>query len=516
VSADGEESLGVSLVLVRVLLAAVFLVAGVAKLADRAGVRRMVVEFGSPASLAAPLAWGLACCELGVAVALLFGRSARASGLAALVLLIGFAAAVAISVSRGRRPECHCFGRFRVSEVGWSTIVRNALLATGAAFIAADGRFEAAFVALAVTSAGAWITLAVRGSRELRPGAPAPALSLPDLDGRTRTLGSLLAGESALLLVFSDPDCGACQELMPQLAGWQPESLDPALTVAVVSATSDADLLRTMPHPGVGAVLLDEHRAVAAAYGVTATPSAILVDAERRIAAVPAVGGDEIIGLVARTIAGTDEARFARRALLARAAVGLAGVTVVPLIESAVATARSVERRVRPKRLKIDGAWLCDQRYALCTSAACKPSKTNPNVSVCRCKVTHGYAVGFKSCEQRAPKGRQLHSNFSLQGVSSRTRVLKCSNRGLWVQCLDVVCEIDRDDPKHASCQCVNMKTKNFYTFGGDCDTKTCKSVIWSATTAPFPGGAQYEKGLKRLGVPFRSPKSCPTPRTTK
>jgi hypothetical protein len=35
--------------------------------------------------------------------------------------------------------------------------------------------------------------------------------------------------------------------------------------------------------------------------------------------------------------------------------------------------------------------------------------------------------------------------------------------------------------------------------------------VIWSATTAPFPGGAQYEKGLKRLGIPVTVPKSCPT-----
>jgi hypothetical protein len=55
------------------------------------------------------------------------------------------------------------------------------------------------------------------------------------------------------------------------------------------------------------------------------------------------------------------------------------------------------------------------------------------------------------------------------------------------------------------------MTTKNFYTFGGDCDTKTCSTVIWSATSAPFPGGAQYEKGLRRLGVPFKVPKRCPT-----
>jgi hypothetical protein len=197
-----------------------------------------------------------------------------------------------------------------------------------------------------------------------------------------------------------------------------------------------------------------------------------------------------------------------RRAVLVRAAMGIAAVTVTPFVTAAAAAARTV---ARPKKLKLNGAWLCDQRYALCTFAACKPSKTDKDVSICRCKVKTGYSVGFKSCDRRAPRGRQLHSNFSLQDVSPRTRVLKCSERGLWVQCLDMVCEVDRHDPKHASCQCMNNRTKNFYTFGGDCKVRTCQSVIWSATTAPFPGGKQYEAGLKKLNVPFRSPKSCPS-----
>jgi len=89
---------------------------------------------------------------------------------------------------------------------------------------------------------------------------------------------------------------------------------------------------------------------------------------------------------------------------------------------------------------------------------------------------------------------------------------MTCTERGLWVQCLDVICEVDPADPGHALCQCVNMKTRNFLTFGGNCDTRTCASVIWSATTTPLPGGAQYEKGLKQLGIPYRVPKACPAP----
>jgi hypothetical protein len=229
------------------------------------------------------------------------------------------------------------------------------------------------------------------------------------------------------------------------------------------------------------------------------------------ITAGPAAGADEIAALLARATGPGRNPAPGRRAVLRHIPAGAAALAL-PLIASACASARATRRAVRPRQLKIDGAWLCAQRYALCTSAACKPSKTNPEISVCRCAVTSGYSVGFKPCQQRAPKGRQLHSNFSLQSVTSSTRVMTCTERGLWVQCLDVICEIDPTDRGHALCQCVNMKTANFLTFGGNCDTSTCTSVIWSATTAPFPGGAQYQKGLKQLGITHPLPKACPAP----
>lgn len=506
------EGWGISVLLAwaRVLLAAVFAVAGIAKLGDRQGVRRMVVDFGSPARLAAPLARALVCCELGVAVALAVSASAGAGGLAALVLLAGFSAAISLNVAHGRHPACHCFGRLQSAAVGWPAVARNALLATVAGFVAAGGRFLPVLAALAVLAAGAWLGLEPRKPRRLRAGAPAPAFCLADHAGHRWTIDSLLAGGRPLLLVFGDSACGACRELMPQVARWQ-EGLSGELTVALVSAGSPEDDVAAAREHRLRRLLIDEDRSVTAAYGISVTPSAVLVGAGPVIAAVTAAGADEITGLVARATASGGDTALGRRALLKRAAAGAAAVTVVPLLASACASAQSVRRAVRPGQLKIDGAWLCDQRYALCTSAACEPSKTNPKVSVCRCRVTSGYSVGFKSCEQRASKGRQLHSNFSLQAVTSSTLVMTCSERGLWVQCLDVVCEVDPANPEHALCQCVNMTTKNFLTFGGNCDTRTCASVIWSATTQPFPGGAQYEKGLKRLGIPYQVPKSCPT-----
>jgi peroxiredoxin len=501
----------VIMLLARLLLAAVFAVAGIAKLADREGVRRMVVEFGFTASMAPALAWALVCSELGIVVALLLDPSSRLGAWGALTLLVIFGSAVAMNLRRGRRPECRCFGSLHAREIGWSTVARNALLASVAGFVATGSPFALLFAPIA---AATWLASESRTPGTPRPGMRAPALSLVDQAGQRSTLTTLLAGRRALLLVFSDSTCGACEELLPRLGRWQ-EQLYQELAIAVVSADSPDGALRTATDHRLSTVLVDKERSASSAYGITATPSAVLVDGQARIAATPARGAEEIAALIEHATATEPRATVGRRAALRSATVGIVGITLAPLYESAAAIARTVAHAVRPTKLKIDGAWLCDQRYALCTFAACKPSKTNPNISVCKCKVKTGYSVGFKSCEKRAPKGRQLHSNFSLQDVTDRTRSMKCSKRGLWVQCLDMVCELDSHNPKQASCQCANQRTKNFYTFGGDCRTNTCNTVIWSATTAPFPGGAQLEKGLKRLGIPFKVPKGCPAPKIT-
>jgi hypothetical protein len=58
----------------------------------------------------------------------------------------------------------------------------------------------------------------------------------------------------------------------------------------------------------------------------------------------------------------------------------------------------------------------------------------------------------------------------------------------------------------------VTVKTGESLTFGGGCNTATCRSTIWSATTPDLPGNAQYVKGMKQLGQPVVFPKTCPRP----
>ena len=59
-----------ALLVARLLLSLVFFVAGATKLADRAGSRQAVTDFGAPASLAAPLGILLPLTELVVAATL--------------------------------------------------------------------------------------------------------------------------------------------------------------------------------------------------------------------------------------------------------------------------------------------------------------------------------------------------------------------------------------------------------------------------------------------------------------
>src|SRR5438270_12270434 len=94
------------LLIVRLLLAVVFVVAGLAKLADLAGSRQALRDFGVPAKLARPLGLLLPMAELAVAVALVLTVSVWWGALGALVLLLLFVGGIAFNLARGRQPDC--------------------------------------------------------------------------------------------------------------------------------------------------------------------------------------------------------------------------------------------------------------------------------------------------------------------------------------------------------------------------------------------------------------------------
>jgi len=121
------------------LLASVFLVAGVAKLADREGSRRALADFGVPAPLATPLGVLLPLAELAVAAVLIPPATAWWGAVGALVLLLLFVVGISASLVRGRKPECHCFGQLHSEPAGWKTLARNGVLAAVAGFVIWQG-----------------------------------------------------------------------------------------------------------------------------------------------------------------------------------------------------------------------------------------------------------------------------------------------------------------------------------------------------------------------------------------
>ena len=124
---------------VRLVLAAVFAVAGVAKLLDQRGFREAVVGFGVPRRFAATVAWSLPVVELAVAVLLVWPDTSWWGAVGALVLLAVFSVGIAANLGSGRRPECHCFGQLHPEPVSAKMLVRNVVLAVPAAFLVLAG-----------------------------------------------------------------------------------------------------------------------------------------------------------------------------------------------------------------------------------------------------------------------------------------------------------------------------------------------------------------------------------------
>ncbi|MFL5760002.1 MAG: redoxin domain-containing protein [Thermomicrobiales bacterium] len=336
-----------ALLVARLLVAAVFLVAGVAKLADRAGSRRAMEDFGLPARLATPFGSLLPLAEIAVGIGLLPLASARYAAGGALALLLLFVAGIGVNLARGKHPDCHCFGQLHSSPAGWSTLVRNAGLAAVAGFIVWQGWQQSGrsavswtgdlsfagivgLIGLALVIVEGWVLVHMVGQNGrvllrldaleaslaagvakpatvseaalgLPVGAPAPAFSLPGLHGETLTLESLLAGGKPVALVFSNPGCGPCNALLPELGRWQRENADRVTIALIGEGSQKANRAKSTEH-GMSRVLLQAGREVAESYQADGTPMAVVVRPDGTIGSPLASGADEVRALILRTI----------------------------------------------------------------------------------------------------------------------------------------------------------------------------------------------------------------------
>ena len=350
------------LLIARLALAGVFGLAGVGKLLDLSGSVKAVRDFGVPERYTKIVGYLLPVAELAIAVFLLPVSTARYAALGGFLLMTAFIAGMIWNLRLGKAPDCHCFGQFHSEPISMMTVARNGVLAVASLFVLIAGWSDPGYsllgwvddlsgfewtllvISLLLVAAVAglgWTVMQMlgqngrvllrldemeqrfeavasgqqfeavsAGSNQKRPGerraglpvgTEAPGFSLKGIHGETMSLDALLAAEKPVLLVFSDPNCGPCGALMPEVAKWQQEHADHFLTAIISRGTPAANQDKARSN-GLGMVLLQENREVAEAYKSGGTPSAVVVTPNRLVATPLAEGSSQIRELVSEVI----------------------------------------------------------------------------------------------------------------------------------------------------------------------------------------------------------------------
>jgi peroxiredoxin len=344
------------LLIARLLLALVFALAGGAKLADRQGSRQAIIDFGVPSAIAAPLWLLLPLAELAVAATLLPASTAWWGALGALALLLVFVVGITYNLARGRKPECHCFGQLHSAPAGWKTLARNGVLAVVAAFVLwagyDGGAGPSALSWLGAPSAaqllgllggvlvlallvGQWVFLVhllrqngrllvrlealeasvaaggsvapsqngtpVHQAEGLPVGSEAPDFNLSGLHGETLTLEALRSSGKPVMMLFTDPGCGPCNAMLPEVGRWQEEHTQ-KLTLALICRGEVEESKTKAQEHGLSNMLLQKDWEVSEAYEVRGTPSAVLIDTDGKVASPVAGGAEGIRGLLSYAV----------------------------------------------------------------------------------------------------------------------------------------------------------------------------------------------------------------------
>lgn len=319
----------------RLLLAAVFVVAGISKLLSGvSNSRKALADFGVPRFFVVPLSFILPVVELVIACLLLPSASAWFGALAGMALLLIFDAAIAANLAIGNHPKCNCFGQLHSKPIGWETFSRNLAIAGVACLLVWQGRVqpslslwqfyhrvtpqEAGIIAVAIFACagfavGGFLALhlfrqngrlllrveALEANRALAPSRPVPQglpigtkaipFDLPKVNGGRGTLEGFLRDGKPLLLISTDPKCGPCDALMPDIAAWQ-KTLAAELNVVLLSHGRYRDNRDKAAEHGLVNVLLEKDHKIAEKYHALGTPTAVLVRSDGTIGS-PAMGG---------------------------------------------------------------------------------------------------------------------------------------------------------------------------------------------------------------------------------
>jgi len=133
-------------------------------------------------------------------------------------------------------------------------------------------------------------------------GDTVPSLRLADLTGKAVDLAAL-AGQRTLLL-FWNPACGFCQQMLPDVKSWERNPPQGAPELLVISSGSfDASRAQGFR----SRVLLDPNFGAGHVFRAGGTPSAVILGEDGRVASEVGVGAPEVLALagVARNVNGS-------------------------------------------------------------------------------------------------------------------------------------------------------------------------------------------------------------------
>jgi peroxiredoxin len=130
----------------------------------------------------------------------------------------------------------------------------------------------------------------------LKAGQQAPDFRLPCLDGTERSLADFHGRR--VLLVFSDPHCGPCNQLAPRLEQFHQASAD-VVTVMISRGEPKENRAKANEHGLSFPILLQQQWEISRRYAMFATPIAYLIDEGGVIERNVALGVDSILALMA-------------------------------------------------------------------------------------------------------------------------------------------------------------------------------------------------------------------------
>lgn len=134
----------------------------------------------------------------------------------------------------------------------------------------------------------------------LKQGTIAPEFRLPRLDGGELALEELRGRR--VLLIFSDPQCGPCSALAPELQEFHVKY--PELAMVMISRGEPKDnRAKAKEHSLTFPIVLQQQWEISRKYAMFATPIAYLIDEAGVIDSSVAVGVEDIQKLITRLTA---------------------------------------------------------------------------------------------------------------------------------------------------------------------------------------------------------------------